>query len=146
VRRFWGGECGTTVIEFALVAPLFLILIFGTIEFGRLIWTKEALQEAAVAGARCVAIAQGAVPGGPCTSGGSYSSAQAISYVQTEAGKWGISVPSAAVTPTASTSCAGTGGFSEVSISTTYTSLVPKFTQLPGTITLNASACYPSNT
>ncbi len=59
---------GTTAVEFALVLPMFLMLVFGGIEFGRLLWMKEALQETAIAGARCVAIAQGSTPYGPCAS------------------------------------------------------------------------------
>jgi Flp pilus assembly protein TadG len=31
---------GAAVIEFALVAPMFLMLLFGSIEFGRLLWTQ----------------------------------------------------------------------------------------------------------
>lgn len=51
---------GSAVIEFAMVAPVFLMLVFGCIEFGRLLWTQQALQQTAIAGVRCMAIAQGA--------------------------------------------------------------------------------------
>jgi Flp pilus assembly protein TadG len=74
-----GQACGgTAAIEFALVAPAFLGLLFGTVEFGRLLWTEQALQETAIAGARCMAILQSA-----CTAGGRYySSANTTTYVQ----------------------------------------------------------------
>jgi Flp pilus assembly protein TadG len=78
--RSLGAQEGTTAIEFALVAPVFLMLVFGTIEFGRLPWTQQALQQTAIAGARCVAIAQGKTRTSPCASGGSYSSTTATSY------------------------------------------------------------------
>jgi Flp pilus assembly protein TadG len=57
-RELTSASDGTTAVEFALVAPMFLMLVFGAIEFGRILWTEQALQETAIAGARCMAIAQ----------------------------------------------------------------------------------------
>lgn len=45
-------ERGTTVAEFAMVALLFFTLIFGIIEFGRLLYTHNALADATRRGAR----------------------------------------------------------------------------------------------
>jgi len=89
---------GTTAIEFALVAPIFMMFLFGTIEFGRLLWTEQALQETAIAGARCMAIAQGTTQSSACASGGTYSSTTTNSYIQTIASGWGLSIPSSAIT------------------------------------------------
>jgi Flp pilus assembly protein TadG len=145
LRPIEHGCAGTAAIEFAMLAPLFLVLLFGTIEFGRLLWTKQALQEAATAGARCMAIAQGSIPNGSCVSGGSYSSSQTQTYVQQQAGNWGISLPTADITPNNNATCGGTTGFSQVSIASTFSSVVPKLVDLSGAIALNASACYPNN-
>jgi hypothetical protein len=46
------------LVEFALVAPVFLAPLFGTLEFGRALWTQQALQQTAIAGARCMALPQ----------------------------------------------------------------------------------------
>lgn len=46
------GEKGTTIAEFAMVALIFFILIFGIIEFGRLLYTHNALADATRRGAR----------------------------------------------------------------------------------------------
>jgi hypothetical protein len=46
------NERGTTVAEFAMVALIFFILIFGIIEFGRLLYTHNALADATRRGAR----------------------------------------------------------------------------------------------
>ena len=89
---------GTTAIEFALVAPIFMMFLFGTIEFGRLLWTEQALQETAIAGARCMAIAQGTTQSSACASSGTYSSTTTNSYIQTIASGWGLSIPSSAIT------------------------------------------------
>jgi len=37
---------GQSMVEFALVAPLFLLLVFGILDFGRLFFTQETLQHA----------------------------------------------------------------------------------------------------
>jgi TadE-like protein len=46
------NERGTTVAEFAMVALLFFTLIFGIIEFGRMLYTHNALADATRRGAR----------------------------------------------------------------------------------------------
>ena len=46
------NERGTTVAEFALVALTFFGLIFGIIEFGRMLYTHNALADATRRGAR----------------------------------------------------------------------------------------------
>lgn len=50
------NDRGTTVAEFAMVALLFFILMFGIIEFGRLLYTHNALTDATRRGARFAAI------------------------------------------------------------------------------------------
>jgi len=46
------SEQGTSMAEFAVIATFFLMLIFAIIEFGRLIYTHNALTDAARRGAR----------------------------------------------------------------------------------------------
>ncbi len=36
LRRFWRDESGTTLVELAFVIPLFLLMFFGLIDFGRM--------------------------------------------------------------------------------------------------------------
>jgi Flp pilus assembly protein TadG len=132
---------GASAVEFALVLMPLLMLAFGTIEYGRLLWTKEALQQTAIAGARCMGILQTS-----CASGGSFSSANATSYIQRVASGWGISVPSAGVILTPNTSCGGEPGFAEVSLAVTFTSFVPKIVLIPaGGEVVTATACFPNN-
>jgi Flp pilus assembly protein TadG len=50
------NERGTTVAEFAVVALLFFTIIFGIIEFGRLLYTHNALTDATRRGARFAAL------------------------------------------------------------------------------------------
>ena len=141
------ARSGTTAVEFALVAPLFLMFLFGTVEFGRLLWTREALQQSAIAGARCMALAQGAVQNSPCSSSGSYSASTTKSYIQSIAGGWGLSLPVSAITLDNNATCASTAGFSQVTITYTFTSVAPKIVLLPvGGANLSLTACSPNNT
>ena len=136
--RLLAGACGgSTAVEFAMVLPMFLMLVFGGIEFGRLLWTKEALQETAVAGARCVAIAQGSTPYGPCASGGT------TTYIRKVAKGWGLALTS--ITEDTATS-GGCQGLSQVTLTSTFTSVAPSLVRLAaGGTTLTATACFPNN-
>jgi Flp pilus assembly protein TadG len=51
-KRFHERQEGTTMAEFAIIAALFFMIIFGIIEFGRLLYTHNALTDAARRGAR----------------------------------------------------------------------------------------------
>ena len=47
---------GATVVEFAVVSPLFFLFIFGLIEFGRYVMVQQALTNAAREGSRTAAL------------------------------------------------------------------------------------------
>jgi hypothetical protein len=70
-RRSWRpAEGGQALVEFALVMPVFMLVIFGLVDAGRLVYTNSALSEAAREGARLAAAEAGwiAVPGSSCVS------------------------------------------------------------------------------
>lgn len=46
------NERGAALVEFAIVATVFLTVLFGILEFGRLFWTHNALRDATRRGAR----------------------------------------------------------------------------------------------
>jgi Flp pilus assembly protein TadG len=50
IRR--NGRRGAAVVEFAIVVPLFLLLVFSMFEFGRVIMVQQVLTNAAREGAR----------------------------------------------------------------------------------------------
>lgn len=51
-RNRHGNERGSTLIEFSLVGSVFLMTFFGVLDFGRLLWTHNALSDGARQGAR----------------------------------------------------------------------------------------------
>lgn len=50
------NQRGAALFEFAIVATVFLTMLFGVIEFGRFFWTHNALRDAARKGARYATI------------------------------------------------------------------------------------------
>src|SRR5207237_6031144 len=55
-RRRGSEERGAAAVEFALVASVLLVVLFGVIEFGKLYSEFESLQSAAREGARVAAV------------------------------------------------------------------------------------------
>lgn len=52
IKRFQSDERGSTLVEYAIAATVFLTAMFGVIEFGRALWVHNALSDAARRGAR----------------------------------------------------------------------------------------------
>jgi hypothetical protein len=46
LRRLAGDERGATIVEFAIVAPVFLLLLLGSFDFGHMIYAQSVLQGA----------------------------------------------------------------------------------------------------
>lgn len=55
-RRMLRGRKGQAVVEFALVLPVFMLMLFGAIEFGRAYYNVHLLTNAAREGARTGAL------------------------------------------------------------------------------------------
>lgn len=61
-------SAGQTLVEFALVAPIFFALMFGMIDLGRVIWANNAIANGAREAAR-FAIVHGGSSSNPCPVG-----------------------------------------------------------------------------
>lgn len=132
MRRVLASDTrGATAIEFALLAPVFLMLLFGIIEVGRLMWVKQVLTETAFNAARCAALAA------PCKA-----ASDVQGYAATRALRWGLKVDGTLVDYTASTTCDGNAGMAQVKISYTFASPLSGFIpMLPDTVL--AHGCFP---
>ena len=143
LRRFGRASGGAAAVEFAAVLGPLLLLIFGVFEFGRLLWVREALQETATAGARCMGMSASA-----CAASGAYSSANTTTYLENAANGWGVTLTPGNITLNNNATCAGiaaSNGFSSVTITYTFQSVVPTFvTSLSGGKTLTSTACFPN--
>jgi Flp pilus assembly pilin Flp len=56
IRRALRDRAGAAAIEFAILAPIMLVVMIGVIEFGRMLWVENALQYAVAQAARCMSI------------------------------------------------------------------------------------------
>jgi Flp pilus assembly protein TadG len=139
IRALPNARRGTVAVEFALLAIPFLMLSFGIIECARLIWTDEVLEATAALGARCMGVLAAS-----CASSGAYSSSNTTTYIETVASGWNITVTSAELTLNASGSCGGVSGFSSVTITYTFSSLVPELLTALASIPITVQACFPN--
>ncbi|EHH03597.1 hypothetical protein ATCR1_20940 [Agrobacterium tumefaciens CCNWGS0286] len=138
IRNLLCEHSGASAVEFALVAPVFLLMLFGMIEFARLFWTTHALHETAIATARCMGI-----PQLECEDGGAYSSKKALAFARSKAAGWFIELEPATVAFDRDSTCYGLKGLSKVKIDYRFTTVVPTFlTSLAGASQLEAEACY----
>jgi Flp pilus assembly protein TadG len=140
LSHFLADRSGASAVEFALVAVPLLMLIFGTLEYGRLMWTRQALQESAIAGARCVGVlAQG------CTASGTYDANTARSFVRQTAQNWFVALDDADITVSNAARCGGVEGFSSITIQHEFITPVPAaLVGLAEGTALSASACFPN--
>ena len=119
----FGNVSGGTAVEFALLAPALIFLIFGILELGRASWTLSALSFAAESAARCAAVDQ--------------SNCATTTQIQNHAVAFaaGLGIPPS--TFTVSTQACGR----QVVASFAFVSVAPIISSIP--ITLSARACYP---
>ncbi len=61
-RSYRSQRHGSTIVEFAIVAPIFVMLLFGIIEYGRMVMVQQVITNASREGARR-AVLDGATTG-----------------------------------------------------------------------------------
>lgn len=133
MRRLLRDIAGVTAVEFALVAPVFLMFMFLIIDGARMTWTYQALQEVATHSARCAALGVT----------GCKSSTDVQDYAVARAAASGVKLTTGAVTLTTATTCSSMGGMTKVAISSAYQGATTKL--LPSTLTtLNTESCFPT--
>ncbi|MFV2067849.1 MAG: TadE/TadG family type IV pilus assembly protein [Pirellulales bacterium] len=69
---------GAAVVEFAVVAPVFFLLVFGMIEYGRMVMVQQIMTNASREGAR-LAVLDGVLTGDVVSSVDSYMAGAGIS-------------------------------------------------------------------
>jgi Flp pilus assembly protein TadG len=82
VKHGRSNRRGAAAVEFALVAPVFFVFVFGIIEFGRALMVQQVMVNAARAGAR-MAILCGSTDANVTTTISNYMSAAQISGYST---------------------------------------------------------------
>jgi Flp pilus assembly protein TadG len=132
LRRLAGQRRATTAVEFGFVGSMMLLLTFGTIDLGMLLWTQTALQSTAAIAARCAAISSPV-----CTDVPTYAATMGNGWTMPGV----ISASDVAVNYSPGTCNGVTGSLVQVTITASFWANV-----LPWPFhgqTLTASACYP---
>lgn len=135
-------------LEFALLAMPLLLLVLGILEFGRLMWFREALQMTANQGARCMGVVASS-----CASGGAYNATNTTTYIENVANNWGITLANANVVlarPSTNANCLPTlttpvTPMSEVTITYTFQTAIPQLLNMLVGKSLTARACFPNS-
>ena len=128
-RRLVQNGGGVTAIEFALLLPFFVILIFGIIGFGQVLFFQTALQHAVTEAARCATISSQAGSTPDCSS-----AANIETYAATQA--YGLAIASNKFTTS------NPSGFNCVAANYPYALAIPLMPAF--SLTLAAKSCYPS--
>jgi Flp pilus assembly protein TadG len=132
---------GTTAVEFAICALAMVLMVVGFVEFGRLTWTFEVLQDAATEGARCMGLRSSS-----CAAAGVYSAANTTGYIMSLATARGVAITTATIALSNTATCGGASGFSQVTITYNFTTVAPVLlTSLVNGFSVPASACFPNN-
>lgn len=124
LRARRNATSGASALEFAIVAPVFLAMLLGVVEFGRMAWTQTSLQYAVQRAARCASLGLT-----QCTTVSDVQSyaAASLNAVAVAAGSFSVS------------SCANNG--TEVSVSVPFTFVLPGL--FPWRPYLASASCYP---
>ena len=125
LARIWRDQGGASAVEFALIAPVFFVLIFGIIACGLLFWTQVGLQHGAEMAARCASINSTLCPSNNPSAITNYAMQQTL----------GLSLPASTFAYT--TPACGN------QVSASYTFQFPDILNL-GPLTLTAQACFPA--
>ena len=120
--RLAAAQEGAAAVEFAIVFPLFFLLLFGIFDFARACWAANSLQFAVAQGARYVMTnpsGSSRPTAANCTTWtpGSYQTS-ITTYLQTQLDHWNVS--SATPSAIASVSCSGSPPSLTVTVSATY--------------------------
>ena len=136
IRALLRNQAGAGAVEFALIAPTFLMFLFLLLDGGRMMFAKQSLNELATATARCMATKQ--------------SNCATTSGTQTWAVNRGLArsnlkIASADVALNVNATCGGVSGMIQATISMPWQK--GAMTLLPQSVapaSLSATACFPT--
>ena len=125
-RRLWHlDEGGSTLIEFAFASTVLLVLMYGILEFGRVLYLQNQLQQGVAMAARWATV----------TSGVCSNTSQIQSYASARSSVF-LTIPAADFTVNCNAGCGN-----NVSVAYPFSFTIPFY----GTTSLNltAQSCYP---
>jgi Flp pilus assembly protein TadG len=144
LKQLWDDTRGSSLVEFTVSVPLFLLLVFGLVQAALILFTQTGLQHGVEAAARCASVNYSAKQLGLSESCfGVAPSTVTITTIQTYAANnsWGVTPATApsnfTVTPPGT--CGTNPGY-KVRASYHYNIINYLFN-----LTLTAQSCFPIN-
>jgi len=135
IRTLFRNEAGAGAVEFALLAPTFLMFLFLLFDGGRMMFAKQSLNELATATARCMATQQASCANATSTQTWAVSRGLTRNNLQ---------LSTSNVTINTNATCGGVSGMIQATITTTWKK--GAMTLLPQSVapsSLSATACFP---
>lgn len=132
-KRFIEDRSGVTIVEFAILLPFFLVLLFGIIEFAQVMFFQAALQHAVTHAARCFSEFSAANSLGSSNTPPDCSTTDRVKTVAQQQA-YGLNFPASVFSPTTSTTS------NCVSANYTFNLAIPFISRQ---IVLTAQSCYP---
>jgi Flp pilus assembly protein TadG len=138
---------GFALVEYTITLPLFLLLMFGLVQAGILLWTWVGLQHGVEMAARCASVNYNASQAGlnaSCFTVNGAPVPSAVTHTDVEAyaqqNSFGINLPSSNFHATLNTTC-GTNAGNQVTASYTFNLIHYVFSAF--SVPLSAKSCYP---
>lgn len=136
LRTLRRSTMAATAVEFALLAPVFITMMFGIVEGGRLFWTRQVLNNVAYSTVRCISI------NSSCNT-----TTLAKNFAIAKARGYGITLTTSSITLTpdpinsTGTTCKTYSNSNKVDVTANFNSALKGFVPLPTSLT--ATACFP---
>ena len=150
-RRVRSGERGQGLVEFALIFPVFILILFGLVDFGRAIYAYNTIGNAARDGVRIAVVNQNKAGTG-CTPGSAATGADTTMISPHDCAVAG-GVALAGVTATVDyrniddTAACGSpiqvGCLAVVTVTTQFQPITPVISSIVGAITLTSTSKQP---
>jgi Flp pilus assembly protein TadG len=141
---------GQALVEFALVFPALVLLLFGIVDFGRAIYDYNTLANAARVGVRVAIVNQNGAGTGCATGSGATppASTQVSAHdcaIQAAIAMGSVTATVSYMAPTATTSCSPVqvGCLAVVTTSYTFRPITPIISSIVGAIPLSSTSTEP---
>jgi Flp pilus assembly protein TadG len=137
---------GGTIVEYTLTMPLFILLMFGVVQAGILLWTWVGMQHGVEMAARCASVNYNANQAGLNTGCFSPTAPNAVTANTVEVyaanNSFGINLPSSKFQATLNTTCGTNPG---ILVTASYTFNLIHYVFSAFSVPLTAQSCYPTS-
>ncbi|HET6381279.1 MAG TPA: TadE family protein [candidate division Zixibacteria bacterium] len=138
MNRRRGGRRGQTLVEFALILPIFVLLLMGILDLGRAVYYSSTLSNAAREAARRAIVDQ------TCSHVSDFAVQRAVGMQNVTTTVWWTS-PTGATTRSCSpeSGAASIGDITHVTVEYDFNAATPIIGNLVGTIHLQGESAFP---